>query len=463
MKLSLYGKFVFFTIGAMLISFILAFLTVNTYYHQYLKEKNDEKNMSVAKHIADFIESHPNVKPSDFLETEAQSGYKIFLVNQQGEKQFFGEEFREENLSHDAISSVINGDVYHGMRDLPKETFVTGFFSDELANSVGVPVQIDGESFAIFLRPNIKFLFNEIHYLLGGLFIGMAIISVMFMLYVARKLVKPISKLTTATEKIGAEQFSVDLPVNRGDEIGLLAKSFQQMANQLQESDRLRKQFINDVSHDFQTPLQNIQGYAALIEDEKTSEAKKIQYGAIIQTETARLSTLTKQLLLLTSLDNLSTRLEKEAVRVDTQLWKTIQGFRWRMEEKDISVSAEIDEAIVFGNEGFLEKVWENLISNAIKYTETNGLIEIELVENEYNIIVTVKDSGIGMKKDELPHIFDRFYRADHSRHAKVEGTGLGLAIVDQVIKLHHGEIHVDSAPGKGSTFTIRLPKSHSF
>src|SRR5690625_2996420 len=108
MKLSLYGKFVFFTIGAMLISFILAFLTVNTYYHQYLKEKNDEKNMGVAKSIADFIESYPDVKPSEFLEAEAQLGYKIFLINEQGEKHFFGEEeFREENLSYDAISSVL--------------------------------------------------------------------------------------------------------------------------------------------------------------------------------------------------------------------------------------------------------------------------------------------------------------------------------------------------------------------
>src|SRR5699024_9903630 len=139
-------------------------------------------------------------------------------------------------------------------------------------------------------------------------------------------------------------------------------KSFQQMAKQLQESDQLRKQFINDVSHDFQTPLQNIQGYAALVEEPDTTETERIQYGNIIQSETTRLSSLTKQLLLLTSLDSLAERLDKKPVRVDKQLKKVLQGFRWQMEEKHIAISAEIDETTVIGNEGFLEKIWENLL-----------------------------------------------------------------------------------------------------
>src|SRR5699024_204604 len=111
---SLYGKFVFFTIGAMLISFFLAFLAVNTYYHQYLKENNDEKNMGIARNIATFIENHPEVAPSDYLEGQANSGYKLFFMDESGEQQFFGEPFREENLSEDAIASVFQGEEYHG-------------------------------------------------------------------------------------------------------------------------------------------------------------------------------------------------------------------------------------------------------------------------------------------------------------------------------------------------------------
>lgn len=139
------------------------------------------------------------------------------------------------------------------MRDLPKETFVTGFFSDEMANTVGVPFTYDGQQHGLFIRPNIKLLFTEIHYLLGGLFIVMALVSLVAMLFVARKLIQPITTLTAATKKIGAENFALSLPINRADEIGQLADSFQSMANHLQESDATRKQFINDVSHDFQT------------------------------------------------------------------------------------------------------------------------------------------------------------------------------------------------------------------
>src|SRR5699024_1179683 len=197
-----------------------------------------------------------------------------------------------------------------------KETFVTGFFSDESANTVGTSFTHQGKTYALFLRPDIKMLFSEVHVLLGGLFIGMAIISLVAMLFVARKLVQPITELTHATKKIGAEQFSVSLPTKRGDEIGELAVSFQKMADQLHEADKMRKQFINDVSHDFQTPLQNIKGYTALLYDQQTTEKERLHYTEIIETETERLSVLTNQLLLLTSLDAQSEQLEHQLVEL---------------------------------------------------------------------------------------------------------------------------------------------------
>src|SRR5690625_205115 len=275
---SLYGKFLIFTIGIMLSSGILAFLVVNTYYHQQMKVDNDEKNMAIAENITQFIQSQAHLDLNKYLTTQADVGYKLILVNEQLETSFFGEEFRIDNLSSHVIQDVHNGIPYHGMRDLQKETFMTGFFSDETANTVGVPFTYQGQNYALFLRPDIKMLFNEIHYLLAGLFIGMALLSIVAMLFVARKLIQPISALTEATKKVGAEQFSVSLPIKRSDEIGQLATSFQEMAKQLKESDRVRKQFINDVSHDFQTPLQNIKGYAALLQDEQTTDLHRKEY-----------------------------------------------------------------------------------------------------------------------------------------------------------------------------------------
>lgn len=456
---SLYGKFLLFTVIIMLSSFLVAFLVVNTFYHQQLRGQNDEKNMKIAEEMAHYIESDPNIDINEYLSTQANVGYKIYMTNETREDTYFGDAFREKNLTDEAIEQVLANERYHGMRDLPKETFVTGFFSDEMANTVGVPFTYNGQQHGLFIRPNIKLLFTEIHYLLGGLFIVMALFSLVAMLFVARKLIQPITTLTTATKKIGAENFALSLPINRADEIGQLADSFQTMANHLQESDATRKQFINDVSHDFQTPLQNIKGYAALLDDETITSKEHKKYTNIIESETERLSALTKQLLLLTSLDSLTTTMQQQTFSLDEQLKNVIQKYRWLMDEKNISLSLEIDEVTFTGQEEYTEKIWENLLSNALKYTDENGIIHVSLEKNVHEVIIIFSDTGIGISEKHIPQLFDRFFRVDEARHSKVEGTGLGLSIVEQAVDLHNGTIDIQSELSKGTTFTIILPK----
>lgn len=456
---SLYGKFSLFTAIIMLSSFLVAFLVVNTFYHQQLRGQNDEKNMKIAEEMAHYIESNPNINLNDYLSTQANVGYKIYMTNEAREDAYFGDAFREKNLTDKAIDQVLAKEQYHGMRDLPKETFVTGFFSDEMANTVGVPFTYDGQQHGLFIRPNIKLLFTEIHYLLGGLFIVMALVSLVAMLFVARKLIQPITTLTAATKKIGAENFALSLPINRADEIGQLADSFQSMANHLQESDATRKQFINDVSHDFQTPLQNIKGYAALLNDDSITEQARKKYTNVIESETERLSALTKQLLLLTSLDSLTTTMEHQTFSLDDQLKNVIQKYRWLMDEKNISLSLEVEDVTFTGQEEYTEKIWENLLSNALKYTEENGSIHVSLEEYAQEVIIIFSDTGIGIAEEHIPQLFNRFFRVDEARHSKIEGTGLGLAIVEQAVELHNGTINIQSELSQGTTFTITLPK----
>jgi len=456
---SLYSKFLVLTLGIMLLSAMLAFLIVNTFYHQQLKAKNDEKNTEIAGAIADYMEANPTLSLTEFLQKEAALGYKIVFADAQHDLQFFGDDFREDNLSEAAIDTVLSGEIYHGMREFPKETFVTGFFSDETANTVGVPVTIDDNNYALFIRPNIKLLFTEVHYLLGGMFVSMAIISLIAMVFVARKLVQPLTELTKATKRIGNEQFTVELPTGRGDEIGELATSFEKMAAQLQQSDKMKKQFISDVSHDFQTPLQNIQGYAHLLQEADLEEIERQNYATIIQSETERLSGLTKQLLLLTSLDTLTDNVSMKSFSLQEQIKETIQKHQWQMMEKNITLTADVDDVTMLGHPDFIEKIWENLLSNALKYTESDGSIDISLKETNEAIIFTIKDTGIGIDATHLPHLFERFYRADSARHADIEGTGLGLSIVEQVVSLHGGSVDVDSKLGKGTTFTITFLK----
>ncbi|ARJ39147.1 sensor histidine kinase [Sporosarcina sp. P21c] len=456
---SLYGKFLVLTVGIMVSSAIVAFLSVNTYYHRYLKDENDAKNVKVAEEIALFIEANDSINLPAYFDMLAGAGYKLLVKSPDGDSIVYGEAFRDDNLEYGAVQKVYSGQVYHGMRDLKAETFVTGYFSNESANTVGVPFMYDGKTYALFLRPDIKMLFTEIHYLLGGMVIVMAIISILAMLVVARKLIAPIVVLTRATKKVGEEQFTSELSIDRRDEIGQLANSFQQMIDRLSENDQIRKAFVSDVSHDFQSPLLNIKGYADLLMDEELPAIERIRYAGIIQSETERLSTLTKQLLLLTSLDQLISPLQKKVFRVDQQVKETVRKAQWLLQEKEMSVMLEVDDITYEGDPAFLEKVWENLLSNALKYSPDGGTIDIRLTERNNEVYFSIEDTGIGMSTETKNRIFDRFYRADHSRTREVEGTGLGLSIVEQVVRLHDGRVEVVSELGKGTLFIVYLPK----
>lgn len=369
----------------------------------------------------------------------------------------YGAPFREENLEESAAQLVLDGHVYNGMQNFPTETFMTGFFADESSNTVGSPFEYEGERYALFLRPDIKLLFTEVHLLLGGMVIVIAIISLLAMLFFAKKLIDPITQLTKATKRIGEEQFVESLDITRQDEIGQLAQSFSQMVERLKLNDQMRKQFISDVSHDFQSPLLNIRGYAALLNKREVDEQTRHQYASIIESETERLSNLTKQLLLLTSLDQLKTPLQKKPYALDEQIRDVVRNYQWQIVNKDLSLELDMSSVTYEGDPAFLEKVWDNLISNAVKYT-LEGSIRIVLEEREGEVLFCIEDSGIGVAKEHIPQLFERFYRADSSRTKEIEGTGLGLAIVSQVVALHGGTIQVESEEHRGTRIFVTLP-----
>lgn len=459
---SLYSKFLLFTTLTMIGSATIAFLIVNTYYHQFLKSENDAKNMRILQQITTYIEDNPELNVQQFLTTQAATGYKMLLVKEDESDivlETFGESFRSFNLDVDKMIAVLDGTDYHGMRNLPKETFVTGFFADELANSVGTSFTLNNETYALFLRPNIKMLFSEVHYLLGGMFIGMGVISLISMLFVARLLIKPLRQLTMATEKIRAGHYDVPLEYKSNDEIGQLARSFTNMTIDLAKADAMQKQFITDVSHDLQTPLQQMKGYATIIREGGISDEEKANYLRIIERETERLSNLSRQLLVLTSLDAKQHNEAATTFSLNKQIKDIVMRFRWQLEKKNITLTVKIDEVMVEGVESLLEQLWENVLSNAIKYTMPGGTIALMLDDTDRDVVFTIVDDGIGIPEEKLPKVFDRFYRVDDARGTNIEGTGLGLAIVKDIVELHGGTIDIESDVKQGTKVTITLKK----
>ncbi|WP_079507563.1 sensor histidine kinase [Mesobacillus jeotgali] len=455
---SLYLKFVVITIGIMIFSSMSAFLISNAYYQQNLKLQNDQKITKMAHSIARYTAMHADVNLNEYLGNISAIGYQIYLVDSSGEGSFFGSPFRDKSLSVSTKEYVLKGNVFHGISQFPQKTFVTGFFANELKNTIGVPLTHSGVNYALFVRPDIKLLFNEMHLLFAWMLFFTIILSIVIVLVSAKYLVKPISKLTTATKSLSNGDFNVELDITRHDELGELSHSFLRMARRLEQMEDMRKEFISNISHDIQSPLSNIKGYTNLLENKSVSAEERDRYFSIINGEIRRLSTLTKQLLLLATLDSNEDILKKRHYNVGQQIKELLRNYQWLINEKNIMLSYTLPDIEINGDPSLLNTVWDNLLTNAIKYNKNGGSIDISIEEKGEILVVTFEDTGIGLNKTEIERIFDRFYRADTSRARTMEGTGLGLSIVWTVVKLHDGHVKVNSTAKEGSTFIIELP-----
>ncbi|KIH71819.1 sensor histidine kinase [Salinicoccus roseus] len=458
---SLYSTFTATTIGIMLLSFLTAFFISNTYYQQYLKPENDEKNTQIALEMATFIDRNPEVSINEYLENMAAVGYQLYLTDDSGDGTFYGSEFRKDALPNHVVETVLDGNIHHGMQEFPRETFVTGFFANELKNTIGVPLEYQGENYALFMRPDIEKLFNEMHLLFGWLFLLTIILSIIFVLIGTKYMVRPVTRLSAATKALSKGSYNIDgLETKRKDELGELTKSFAQMAERIRQTENMRKDFISNITHDINSPLSNIKGYSALLQNELDSDGKAQEYLSIINGESDRISAMTNQLLLLSSLDHEEHLLKKKTYDVGSQLRRLIHRYEWKIDESNLMLSHDIQDVVIAGDETLLEAVWDNLLSNAIKYNSAFGEIGIELIEHEGDIEVSFSDTGIGMGEEAKQHIFERFYREDSSRSGKIQGSGLGLSIVQKVVQLHNGTISVQSNKnGHGTVFRVVLPK----
>ncbi len=270
-----------------------------------------------------------------------------------------------------------------------------------------------------------------------------------------------LNNLIRATEQIAHGDFSVLIPVDERGPYREVAQSINNMAKNLGTMEEIRQSFISNVSHELQSPLTSIKGFAALLKSDTLSFEETKHYLNIIETEAKRLSQMSDNLLKLSTLESEAAELNHTTFRLDKQIKNVIFMLEPQWSSKKIEISAEMStEAEFFGDQDLLTQVWVNLLGNAIKFTPIEGQIEIQVKVENGKIVCKIKDNGIGISPEDQMHIFERFYKVDKSRDRTQGGNGLGLSLVKKIVELHAGHILVSSSEGVGSTFTVVLNKS---
>lgn len=237
-----------------------------------------------------------------------------------------------------------------------------------------------------------------------------------------------------------------------------IAKKFNAMAHDLSNIETLRGDFVANVSHEFKTPLSSIEGYATLLQNPSLSDDRRDYYIQKILDNSRKLSELSSNILLLSKLENQEMVIGVSEFRLDEQIRRSILMLEDKWTKKQIEFDMDLPIQLYRGSEGLLERVWINLIDNAIKHSDAGGVIRIDIAKSDFGISISVADSGDGMSDEIKKHIFEKFYQGDLSR--REEGNGLGLSLVKRIIELCGGDIRVESAPGCGATFIVDLPLS---
>ena len=274
---------------------------------------------------------------------------------------------------------------------------------------------------------------------------------------------KPMHDLAKATEQVANGDFSVYVEplhtTDKHDYLDVMILDFNKMVEELGSIETLKTDFVSNVSHEMKTPIAIIKNYAELLKSETITEEQRVTYAKSIEEASIRLSNLISNILKLNKLENQRILPEVKNYDVCRQLCDCVIALEHKWEEKELEMELDMEEeAFVRADESLMELVWNNLLTNAIKFTEEGGEILIRQTREKERIQISVSDSGCGMDEETCRHIFDKFYQGDTSH--STEGNGLGLALVQRVLHLLDGEIKVDSRKGNGSTFTVLLPLS---
>lgn len=288
------------------------------------------------------------------------------------------------------------------------------------------------------------------------------LLSLIILIFFTEIVYMPLRKITYATEQYATGNMHYEFTVDSEDEIGYLAACLSYMASEIARSEDDQKKFVANVSHDFRSPLTSIQGYLEAMLDGTIPPDLHEKYLNIVLTETQRLTKLTNSLLTLNNLNTKGMLLDITDFDINQVIRSTAASFEGTCLKKSIAIELILTDEVMYvkADMSKIQQVLYNLIDNAIKFSHHNSVIKVETTEKKNKLFVSVKDTGIGIPKEDLKLIWDRFYKSDLSRGKDKKGTGLGLSITKEIIQSHNEHINVISTPGEGSEFIFSLPRS---
>lgn len=467
MKKKLYLKF----LAAYLIFGVLSFITVSTVTSdmtlQYLekakaKQLYEEANRIVSNYASGFYteEASSKVVQSHLETLQTYLNSRIWIVNADGQILLRSE---EETLDGEDIieqfDPTTTGSNYYQIGDF------YGYFQQNML-SVICPITSDYSIKGyVIIHSSIQTLVKQrdqilnITYLtLGMIFLLSLLLMVAFTLFIYI----PIKKITKAANEYAKGDLTYNVEVHSDDEIGYLAASLNYMSSEMNKMEDNQRKFVANISHDFRSPLTSIKGYVEAILDGTIPPEMQDKYLNIVLFETERLNKLTSSLLTLNNFNAKGTILEITDFNINRIIKNTAESFEGTCTSKKVAIELILSgkQLYVTADMGKIQQVLYNLIDNAIKFSHYNSVITVETTEKNEKVFVSVKDSGIGIPKDSLKKIWNRFFKTDLSRGKDKKGTGLGLSITKEIIQAHGENINVISTEGVGSEFIFTLPKS---
>ena len=471
---SIFTRYLGITMGIVVLSFIMLGTVMMAFFAQYWRGEKKDLLLKNANSIADVSSVFLTKSGEDSyqLETNVLKGFiatfstsidadifitdlegNILLGNYANSKLADPQTVPKQTVAAAAQSGYEGRGTFGGLYQSPSYIIGVPMYTSEgqcvgtvfAATSAASVNAFEGEALQMFLVAAVAAL--AITFCVVGVF--------------AFRLVKPLRQMSAAARSFGSGDFSVRVPVTSSDELGQLAVSFNNMANSLSNSEGTRRSFIANVSHELKTPMTTIAGFIDGILDGTIPKEQESKYLHIVSDEVKRLSRLVKSMLDLSRIDSGEMKLHPSRFDITHTVVTTLLTFEQKIDEKGLRFGPwrKPPPQEVWGDQDLLHQVVYNLIENAVKFTNEGGYIAVQVSDSIDRTTVVIENSGPGIAPEDLPMIFERFYKTDKSRSRDKNGMGLGLYLVRTILKFHGGDIAVSSAVGQFCRFEFYIPK----